>query len=145
MLGTKDLLSYLSSKRSKESAGDWKNNVLYAQQLSEFNSVDELIETLKPEQMVLKPFKDYGAAGVHVQPSLELIDEIFSTKRNEYMVQEFTGSLSKTIHTESDEVLACHSIIYRVFFASKIAFGYQGYYLTGDVSGAYHSAPVKVI
>ncbi len=145
MLGTKDLLSYLSSKRDKENAEIWKNYVLHAQQLSEFDSVYDLLNTLKSEQMVLKPFKDYGAVGVHVQPNIELIEEIFTSKKEEYMVQEFTDSLDKTIHTESNEVLDCHSIIYRVFFASKKPFGYQAYYLTGDLSGAYHSAPVKVV
>lgn len=145
MLGTKDLLSYLSSKRSKEEAEPWKNNILFARQLSDFESTYDLWKMLKPEEMVLKPFKDYGGAGVRVQPKSDVIESIFDKKQNEYMVQEYTDSLSREIHSESDEVLKCHSIIYRVYFASKNPFGYQAYYLTGELSGAYHSAPVKVI
>lgn len=145
MLGTKDLLSYLSSKRDLENAEGWKKYVLLARQLGSFQNVEELFAFLKPEQMVLKPFKDYGATGVHVKPDRELVEEIFATKKDEYMVQEFTDSVSKIIHTELDETVICHSIIYRVYFASKNPFGYQAYYLTGDLSGAYHSAPVKVI
>ncbi|MFK7786584.1 MAG: glutathionylspermidine synthase family protein [Crocinitomicaceae bacterium] len=144
MLGTKDLLSYLSSKRDNDKEGVWKNNVLRAKPLSSFESIEELLAYLTPEQMVLKPFKDYGGSGVYVQPELELVEETFSKKRNEYMVQEFTDSLPKQIHTDTDEMVTCHSTICRVFFASKNPFGYKGSYVTGDARCGLHAAPVKI-
>ncbi len=145
MLGTKDLLNYLSSKRNEKGAEVWREKVLFAKSLNSFKTVAGLLEVLTPEQIVLKPFKDYGAEGVYVQPNQELIEDVFKNKKNEYMVQEYTESVAKKIDTESDEIVECHSIIYRIFFASKKPFGYQAYYLTGDLSGAYHSAPVMVI
>lgn len=44
MLGTKDLLSYLSSRREQAGAEIWKDNVLFAKNLSEFESIDDLFE-----------------------------------------------------------------------------------------------------
>ena len=145
MLGTKDLLSYLSSRRDHPSSETWKDNVLFAKSLNEFESTSDLFEVLQPEQLVLKPFKDCGAEGVYVRPSRELVEEIFNSRKSDYMVQEFTDSIWGMIHTESNEQVECHSTIYRVFFASKNPFGYQAYYITGDLAGAYHSAPVQVV
>lgn len=140
MLGTKDLLSYLSSQR--DSTKDWFDFVLSAYPLNAFSSTSELIDKLS-DQLVLKPLKDYDAKGVHVLPDTKTLETIFSSKRDVYMVQEFTESLQLPIEI-MEEKRKSHSVILRVYFADKKCFGYQGYYVLDDILNSYASSPVKV-
>lgn len=144
MLGTKDVLRFLDSQRHRKNASDWDAFVLKAKMLSDFTTVEELYQYLSPNEMVLKPLKDYDTKGVYVQPDEETIERLFFTRRNDYMVQQFTESLSLPFNLPTGETAETHSVIYRVFFAKKQPIGYQAYYIHGTFNGDYYTAPVMV-
>jgi hypothetical protein len=144
MFGTKDLLSYLSSHRGEPNAHLWSDFVLRAQLLTDFNTVEELTAPFPLSGMVLKPLKDYDTKGVYVQPDRATVEQLFLERKNDYMVQEFTSSVEVPFRAPSDETVTSHSVIYRIFFASKRPFGYQGYFIHGKFNGEYYTAPVTV-
>lgn len=144
MLGTKDVLRFLDSQRHREEATNWDAFVLKAKMLSEFASVDALYNYLNPAEMVLKPLKDYDTKGVYVQPDTETIERLYFTRKDDYMVQQFTDSLAPSFQLPSGEVVQSHSVIYRVFFAKKQPIGYQAYFIHGAFNGDYYTAPVVV-
>lgn len=144
MLGTKDVLRYLDSQRHRKDAAIWNSVVLKASMLHEFSNVKALYKFLDPSQMVLKPLKDYDTKGVYIQPDRETIERLFFTRSSDYMVQEFTSSLQKPFELPKGETAKTHSVIYRVFFASKQPIGYQAYYIHGAFNGDYYTAPVIV-
>lgn len=144
MLGTKDVLRYLDSQRHHHSAANWDSFVLKARMLHEFNSTEALYQFLKPDSMVLKPLKDYDTKSVYVQPDKATVERLLFTRRNDYMVQQFTDSLSLSFELPSGETATTHSVIYRIFFTKKQAIGYQAYYIHGEFNGDYYTAPVIV-
>lgn len=145
MFGTKELLHYLDVQRHQPNAKLWTEFVLRANLLSDFDSVEELLEAYQPHEMVLKPFKDYDTKGVYVQPDRALVEQLFAERKANYMVQEFTSSVQLPFENEAGERLLSHSLIYRIFFASKQPIAYQGYVVHGEFNGTYYSAPVIVV
>ena len=119
--------------------------MLRANMFNDFESVDELLEAYQPDEMVLKPLKDYDTKGVYVQPDIMLVKQLFAERKADYMVQEFTSSVQLPFENEKGERLLSHSLIYRIFFASKQPIAYQGYVVHGEFNGTYYSAPVIVV
>lgn len=144
MYGTKDLLSYLDSQRHTPDSGKWSDFVLRAYMLRDFSSPEELLTTLSPEQMVLKPLKDYDTKGVYVQPDTATIERIFRENQAGYMAQEFTDSIRVPVQLPNGETAETHSVIYRIYFARKQPIGYQAYYVLNAFNGDYYTAPVLI-
>ncbi|MES2556563.1 MAG: hypothetical protein V4604_10455 [Bacteroidota bacterium] len=145
MFGTKELLHYLDAQRHQPNASLWTDFVLRANMFSDFDSVDALLEAYQPHEMVLKPLKDYDTKGVYVQPDRALVEQLFAERKADYMVQEFTSSVQLPFENEAGERLLSHSLIYRIFFASKQPIAYQGYVIHGEFNGTYYSAPVIAV
>jgi hypothetical protein len=145
MFGTKELLHYLDAQRHEPNSELWTDFVLRANMFSDFETVDELLNAYQPAEMVLKPLKDYDTKGVYVQPDRALVEQLFAERKADYMVQEFTSSVQLPFENEKGERLLSHSLIYRIFFASKQPMAYQGYVIHGEFNGTYYSAPVIVV
>lgn len=144
MLGTKDLLCYLSDQRVHDEESVWKQYVLTATMLRDITSATELTTLFPSQEMVLKPLKDYDTKGVFVQPDQALITRIFQERRDQYMAQEFTESIQIPVQLAHGETATTHSVIYRVFFAEKQPIGYQVYYVLNAFNGHYYTAPVML-
>lgn len=145
MFGTKELLHYLDAQRQQSNSALWNDFVLRANMFSDFDSVEELLNAYQPAEMVLKPLKDYDTKGVYVQPARALVEQLFAERKADYMVQEFTSSVQLPFENEQGERLLSHSLIYRIFFASKQPMAYQGYVIHGEFNGTYYTAPVVVV
>ncbi len=145
MFGTKELLHYLDAQRRQPGSELWSDFVLRANMFSDFETVEALMDAYQPHEMVLKPLKDYDTKGVYVQPDRSLVEKLFTERKADYMVQEFTSSVQLPFENEAGERLLSHSLIYRIFFAAKQPIAYQGYVIHGEFNGTYYSAPVIVV
>ena len=145
LFGTKDLLAYLDGQRQDPGSPVWQDFVLRARMLSGFDTPEALLEQFDLSELVLKPLKDYDTRGVYVQPDLATLEQVFLQRKHDYMVQEFTGSLNRSFLLPSGKQALTHSVIFRVFFASKQPIGYQGYFIHGEFNGDYYTAAVATV
>lgn len=144
MYGTKDLLAYLDRQRGTANAVLWSDFVLRAAPFTDFETADQLLERFLPVKSVLKPMKDYDTKGVYVQPGEEIVRRLFNTRREHYMVQEFTKSKHLLVQLPDESTAVTHSAIYRIFFAEKQPIGYQAYFICRTFNGEYYTAPVVI-
>ncbi|WP_333805530.1 hypothetical protein [Sulfurospirillum sp.] len=94
-IGDKRFLTLLSNLK----AGDFgldaqdveilKSITLKTRLMSEFKSIQEICDAFKDEKhLVLKPIDNFHTQGVYIQPSLEIMEEVFCKDASRYVVQE---------------------------------------------------------
>ena len=146
MLGTKELLCYLSTQADAGLAGRLAPFLLNAKMLHTFADVETLVETFHGvENIVLKPMKDYDTKGVYVQPDTGIVREVFENNRDQYMAQEFTSSVGISFLAPGLKETTTHSAIFRMYFIDKQKAGCQAYFIQDRFNGEYFTAPVIAV